>query len=136
MTEVGAQGVPRKLLRLESLAVLVGAVTVYALSHDNWLVFAVLLLTPDLAMLGFMAGPRVGAFCYNTVHTYLGPVALLGYSFVRPEVQPYALIWLAHVAMDRALGYGLKYGTSFSETHLGRIGALRRPSGAKAPSTS
>ena len=92
MTETGVQGGLRKILRLESLAVLVGAVTIYALSHDNWLVFGVLLLTPDLAMLGYLAGPRVGAICYNTVHSYIGPLVLLGYSLLRPEVQPYALI--------------------------------------------
>ena len=33
-----------------------------------------------------------------------------------------ALIWSAHIGFDRALGYGLKYDTGFSFTHLGRIG--------------
>ena len=33
-----------------------------------------------------------------------------------------ALIWAAHIAVDRALGYGLKYGAGFGLTHLGRIG--------------
>ncbi|HEY2386937.1 MAG TPA: DUF4260 family protein, partial [Candidatus Binatia bacterium] len=36
-----------------------------------------------------------------------------------------ALIWLAHIGMDRLLGYGLKYPTSFHHTHLGRIGTRR-----------
>ncbi|HET8568702.1 MAG TPA: DUF4260 family protein [Candidatus Limnocylindria bacterium] len=34
--------------------------------------------------------------------------------------------------MDRLFGYGLKYPTSFSDTHLGRIGRTRAPS-AEAP---
>ncbi len=34
-----------------------------------------------------------------------------------------AAIWIAHIAMDRALGYGLKPSpTGFTDTHLGRIG--------------
>ena len=33
-----------------------------------------------------------------------------------------AAIWTAHIAMDRALGYGLKLPTGFTDTHLGRIG--------------
>jgi hypothetical protein len=32
-----------------------------------------------------------------------------------------ALIWLAHIGMDRALGYGLKYPTTFKDTHLGHV---------------
>jgi hypothetical protein len=32
-----------------------------------------------------------------------------------------ALIWLAHIGADRALGYGLKYPTRFQDTHLQRV---------------
>jgi hypothetical protein len=32
------------------------------------------------------------------------------------------MIWLAHIGIDRALGYGLKYSSGFPFTHLGRIG--------------
>jgi hypothetical protein len=32
------------------------------------------------------------------------------------------LIWCAHIGLDRAIGYGLKYGASFGHTRLGRIG--------------
>lgn len=32
-----------------------------------------------------------------------------------------ALIWLLHIGFDRAIGYGLKYPSSFKETHLGRV---------------
>jgi hypothetical protein len=28
--------------------------------------------------------------------------------------------------MDRMFGYGLKYGTAFGDTHLGRVGRRRR----------
>ncbi|WP_348642737.1 DUF4260 family protein [Mesorhizobium sp. B2-4-15] len=36
-----------------------------------------------------------------------------------------ALIWIAHIAIDRALGYGLELSTGFQDTHLGRIGRKR-----------
>jgi hypothetical protein len=32
-----------------------------------------------------------------------------------------ALIWFAHISMDRTVGYGLKYPTSFKDTHLERV---------------
>ena len=31
------------------------------------------------------------------------------------------LVWLAHIGIDRALGYGLKYPTHFEDTHLQRV---------------
>jgi hypothetical protein len=33
----------------------------------------------------------------------------------------FALIWLAHIGLDRTLGYGLKYPTFFEDTHLQRV---------------
>jgi len=38
-----------------------------------------------------------------------------------PQWIPYALIWLAHIGIDRALGYGLKYPTFFRDTHLQHV---------------
>jgi hypothetical protein len=32
------------------------------------------------------------------------------------------VIIFAHSSLDRALGYGLKFSDSFTNTHLGRIG--------------
>jgi hypothetical protein len=31
---------------------------------------------------------------------------------------------MAHIGIDRALGYGLKYSAGFGFTHLGRIGKV------------
>ena len=58
------------------------------------------------------------------MHTYLGPVALLGATAVlaMPTGLSIALIWAAHIGIDRALGFGLKYPDAFSSTHLGGIG--------------
>ena len=114
---------PRVLLRLEGAAVLALAVAGYRASGGNWWLFALLLLAPDLAALGYLAGNRVGAATYNLVHTYALPLALLGYGLwgASPLALSLALIWLAHIGMDRAVGYGLKYATAFKDTHLGRV---------------
>jgi len=112
------------LLRLEGFAVLAAAVSAFAWLGGSWPLFAVLLLAPDLAMIGYRFGPVVGAAAYNAVHIYLTPAALgaAGLALGAPTMQALALIWIAHIGLDRALGVGLKYATGFGDTHLGRIG--------------
>lgn len=114
----------RILLKLEWLAVLIATLVAYGLLGFSWLLFAILILAPDLSMLGYLAGPRVGAVAYNAMHTLIAPgiLALLGWWLTLPLLTALALILLAHVAVDRALGYGLKYASGFKDTHLGRIG--------------
>ena len=114
---------PRRLLHLEGLAVLVGALALYFEAGYGWLLLVVLFLAPDLSMVGYLGGPRVGALTYNLAHTYVGPIAL-GLVGVLGDVNlatQLALIWLAHIGLDRTLGYGLKYPTAFKDTHLGRV---------------
>ena len=119
------QGTPRVLLRLEGLAVLVLAVIGYAKLGGHVGLFALCFLLPDLSMLGYLAGRRVGAASYNTAHSYLTPavLALFGVLFTMPGLLLAAAIWAAHIGFDRALGYGLKYGTAFGHTHLGNLSA-------------
>lgn len=117
-------GAPRHLLRLEGLAAVVAAVIGYRALGGSWTTFLWLVLVPDLALLGYLAGPRAGAMAYNAVHTYaapaaLGLVALAGSS---PGLWPVCLVWVAHIGVDRALGLGLKFPTDFGLTHLGPIG--------------
>jgi hypothetical protein len=45
-----------------------------------------------------------------------------GFGSDSPLTLSIAMIWLAHIGIDRALGYGLKYSAGFGFTHLGRIG--------------
>jgi hypothetical protein len=47
-----------------------------------------------------------------------------GFALASPLVLSIAMIWMAHIGIDRALGYGLKYSAGFTFTHLGRIGRL------------
>ncbi len=117
-------GAPLTLLRREGAAALAGATVAYDALGGRWAVFALLFLFPDLSMLGYLAGRRVGAACYNAAHSYLGPamLAAFGATLSAHVLLCVASIWAAHVGFDRLLGYGLKYGTSFGDTHLGRRG--------------
>ena len=119
-----ATGAVRTWLRLEGAAALVLSVWLYAsLGGDLWLLVPLVLLV-DLSMLGYLAGPRAGAITYNAFHTWLPGLALIGAGmWMRESVLAIAgAVLTAHVGMDRLLGYGLKYPTSFQDTHLGRIG--------------
>ena len=114
---------PGRLLRLEGLALFVGALVVYFDQDFGWLLLVVLLLAPDLSFAGYLAGPRIGAWTYNSVHTTVGPIALavVGVLTDTDWCLQVALIWLAHIGLDRLLGYGLKYPTDFKDTHLNRV---------------
>ena len=115
---------PAVFLRLEGLAVAVAAVALYFDGdYAAWAFFA-FLLAPDLSFAGYLAGARVGAVVYNLAHTYVWPVALAAACLVNGEAGlpvQIALIWAAHIGVDRVLGYGLKYPTAFKDTHLGRV---------------
>src|ERR1700722_7354952 len=75
-----ASGGVRTVLRLEGAAAFATAIALYGGAGFSWLAFAVLFLAPDVSMLAYLAGPRVGAVAYNLVHTYVLalPVALAG----------------------------------------------------------
>jgi hypothetical protein len=120
----GTVGGVRALLRIEGAAVFAVALAAYAQFGAGWGAFALWLLVPDLSLLGYLAGPRVGAALYNAAHSYAGPALLLalGVSAAMPWAVAGSLIWLVHIGLDRALGYGLKYAAGFAFTHLGRIG--------------
>ena len=114
----------RTLLRLEGLTLFVGMTLLYAVWDGSWWVYAILFLVPDLSFAAYLAGPRIGAIIYNAAHSYMAPMTLMttGFALSSPLVLSIAMIWLAHIGIDRALGYGLKYSSGFGFTHLGRIG--------------
>ena len=114
---------PRLLLHTEGLAVAAAALTLYFHAGYAWWLLVLLALAPDLSAVGYVAGARAGAAWYDTAHTYVGPVALatagvLSGTRIATEL---ALIWLTHIGIDRALGYGLKYPSGFKDTHLQRV---------------
>jgi hypothetical protein len=123
-TNGAATGGVRTLLRLEGITLFAGMTLLYGLWDGSWLVYVILFLAPDLSFAAYLAGPKVGAIVYNAAHSYLAPVALMtaGLAMASPLILSLAMIWLAHIGIDRALGYGLKYQTGFAFTHLGKIG--------------
>ena len=114
-------GAPRLILRGEALVVLVASLWGYRHYGAPLLIVPLVLFLPDLFMVGYVASTRVGAAIYNTGHSYLAPAALWLVAVVieSPGTKAAALVWAAHIGMDRALGYGLKYADSFRNTHLG-----------------
>jgi hypothetical protein len=114
----------RTLLRLEGLTLFIGMTLLYAVWGGSWWVYALLFLVPDLSFAAYLAGPRCGAVIYNAAHSYMAPMIMmvLGFGMASPLTLSIAMIWLAHIGIDRALGYGLKYPAGFTFTHLGRIG--------------
>jgi hypothetical protein len=121
-------GAPKAILRLEGAAVLAAALAGYSRFGGDWMVFAALFLVPDLSMLAYFAGRRIGAVSYNLAHSYILPIALAAAGVVlsRHGLLAPALIWIAHIGFDRMLGYGLKYPTAFGHTHLGLVGKMKR----------
>jgi hypothetical protein len=114
---------PRVLLSIEGVALFAGAIALYAMRGYNGWMFALFLLTPDLSAVGYLINPRTGATIYNVAHTYALPMVLGIVSLITgwPLGLQIALIWLAHIGMDRAVGYGLKYPAAFKDTHLSRV---------------
>ena len=125
-TTIDAQA--RRWLRVEGLAVLVAAGVAFGQLGGEFLWFLPALLVPDLAIAGYLGGPRSGAFVYNLVHTWAFGLAIAaaGLAF---GIGPLALagtVLIAHTGMDRAAGYGVKLASGFGDTHLGRIGKAAR----------
>lgn len=114
---------PSLLLRIEEGLLLGLTLLLYRDLHFSWWLFAALFLAPDLFMLGYLAGPRVGAALYNLGHLLAFPIllALFALTTGRRTLMAIGIIWLAHIFFDRLLGYGLKYPTAFKDTHLQRI---------------
>ncbi|MFZ6730872.1 DUF4260 domain-containing protein [Undibacterium sp. Ji42W] len=114
----------RTILRPEGLCILLSSLIAYSEFGAGWGVFALFFLVPDLSLLAYLAGPRAGAFVYNTAHSYAFSTLMLasGIFFSAHLAITTGMIWIAHIGFDRALGYGLKYSSGFCFTHLGVIG--------------
>lgn len=113
-------GAPNIVLRAEGALVFAAATFTYSQMHSGWLIYAILFFTPDFFMLGYLANARLGSIGYNIGHSYLVPAALLalGWFTDSPIASAVALIWIAHIGFDRAVGYGLKYAAGFKINHL------------------
>jgi len=114
-------------IRADAAALLVITLWGVTTTNSSWTWFFVLILAPDLSMLGYVFGPRVGAITYNAGHLYAWPVALLaaGLASHASLATTAALSWIAHIALDNVVGYGLKLPIGFEYTVYGPIGRAR-----------
>jgi len=113
----------RVWLRAEAAAAFVAGLALYGWLGGSWLAVVPLLLVPDVSMVGYLRDPRLGALTYNLVHNWVLGLGVLGLGLASgvAAVSLAGAVLIAHVGMDRAMGYGLKL-SSFQDTHLGRIG--------------
>jgi len=114
---------PARILRVEALAIAIASMVAYRWVGGGWGMYFGLWLVPDLFMVGYLLNPRVGSIGYNLSHNLVLPVGLcaVGAALSDMFVLQLGFIWLSHVAIDRALGFGLKYASAFRDTHLGRV---------------
>ncbi len=112
------------LLKLEEIAIFLFCLFLFNKLNFTWWWFPALLLLPDIGILGYIINPKIGAFTYNLLHHRFiaSLVAIYALSCGNEYWKLAAIILFAHISFDRALGYGLKYKDSFSNTHLGVIG--------------
>jgi hypothetical protein len=115
------RGSVRGWLRAEGLCILLLSAWMYHRLGLDWWVLALFFMAPDLSMLAYLGGRRIGAVIYNASHSYVGPLLLAAMSYAgEADLTQHALIWLAHIGFCRAGRFGLKYADSFDHTHLGR----------------
>jgi hypothetical protein len=114
-------GAPRRWLGLEGLVLLAGALIAFGFLGQPWWLVPAAVLVPDIAAVGYLAGTRPGARLYNLAHATLLPAVMLGAAYWQADrlAEALALVWLAHIGLDRLLGMGLKYSDRFTHTHLG-----------------
>lgn len=111
-------------LKLEELLMFALSVYLFTTLDFSWWWFLVLILAPDIGMLGYLMNSKIGAVTYNLFH-HKGVailIYLLGVFFQNEFMKLIGVMVFAHASLDRVFGYGLKYFDSFKHTHLGEIG--------------
>lgn len=112
-------------LKLEQLVIFLAATFSYFYYFDgSWEYYALLFFAPDLAFLFMLLGREWTVIAYNLLHhqglaILLIFIGLLASSDITLHI---GLIFLAHSAFDRIVGYGLKFADSLDHTHLGWVG--------------
>jgi hypothetical protein len=116
-------GKPKIWLRLEGLFLFAATIIIFSHLKQHWWLFIALLFVPDIFMIGYIKNTKWGALSYNLGHSYLAPFTLILISWLNKNYLGIAIgvIWIAHIGMDRAMGYGLKYDENFKSTHLGSL---------------
>src|SRR5436305_6497753 len=112
----------KQLIQLEEAAMFLFAAFLFSKLSFAWWRFPVQILTPDISMLGYVAGKRIGAITDNFFHHKAIALAVyvIGLYVATEVLQLIGIILFAHSSMDRFFGYGLKYFSGFGNTHLGK----------------
>lgn len=113
----------KKLLQLEEASMFVAGLYLFSLLSYPWWMFPLLLLTPDIGMIGYLFNPKIGACIYNFFHSRITAIIaiLIGSYYHLEVVMLVGIIFFSHAAMDRMFHYGLKHADSFKHTHLGNL---------------
>ena len=113
----------KNILKLEELAEFVLGILIFSRLEYAWWYFPLLLLTPDIGMLGYLVNTKIGAWSYNLFHHKAVAITILVVGFFENNqiVMLVGTILFAHAAFDRMMGYGLKYEDDFTNTHLGKV---------------
>ena len=122
-TQSTTLSLPRLLLHLEGAGVFIASIILFSQLGLAWWIYPLLILAPDVFMVGYLLDTTRGAWVYNIGHLYVVPITLGLIAFFANWTLGIgiALIWMGHIGMDRMLGYGMKYPTHFKDTHLSRI---------------
>lgn len=110
-------------LKIEAVALaILMVVLTYESSVSLWVLPLTFLLF-DIGMIGYLKNPILGAKLYNLSHNLTVPTLLIASGVLTgtETLSVAGYCWSFHIAVDRALGYGLKMKTSFHHTHLGVI---------------
>lgn len=115
-----------KIIKTEEVAQMLAGITGLYFLHTgiSWWWWIPLFFSPDISMLGYVAGPKAGAVTYNIFH-HKGIaiiVAAIGVYMHNTTLTAAGILLFSHSSFDRMFGYGLKYPDSFQHTHLGMIG--------------
>jgi hypothetical protein len=112
----------KAFLRIESAAIFLFLIALFLNFDLNWTTFLIFILAPDLFVLGYLKGPKFGAFVYNLAHNYAVPIIMVIIAMATDSVfaATLAAVWAMHIAADRAVGFGLKLPKGFKHTHLGK----------------
>lgn len=111
-------------LKIEEFAQFILGIVLFSQLDFAWWWFPILILLPDIGMIGYAFNTKAGAFLYNLFHNKAVGIVfiLIGMFYLGETYTLVGIILFSHSAMDRIFGYGLKYPDSFQNTHLGRIG--------------
>src|ERR1044072_7421364 len=117
----------KNIIKLEEAAMF--GICVYALYilHAEWWWYALILLGPDISMIGYALGSHAGAGLYNIFH-HKGSAVFLFFIGMYTDTRLWeiiAVVLFGHSSMDRMFGYGLKSNRGFKYTHLGIIGGKK-----------